>query len=296
MAKQMGKSLLALLIILPAIFGGQPAGAADPGDEIFTLGEDLSPEQREAMLNEMGGTEESTIVEVTNEEEHDYLGAFIDASVIGSNALSSSRITIGEEGDGIDIESNNIDWVSDKMYANALITAGVKDAHIYVTAPFELSGTGALTGLLKAYETETDIEIPEENKRIANEEMVRTGELADNENIEEEEASELMARIKEELADRDIQSEADLRELIEDVADELGITLSEEEIEGLVSLFDRMRDLNIDWDQVQDQIGEVRSNVEDWLQSDEAQSFFDQVADFFEELVETIRGWVTQEN
>ena len=29
------------------------------------------------------------------------------------------------------------------MYLNALMTAGVKDAKVYVTAPFEVSGTAA---------------------------------------------------------------------------------------------------------------------------------------------------------
>ena len=38
------------------------------------------------------------------------------------------------------------------MYINALATAGVKDASVYVTAPFSVSGTPALTGIIKAYE------------------------------------------------------------------------------------------------------------------------------------------------
>ena len=45
-----------------------------------------------------------------------------------------------------------------------LITAGVKDAEIQITAPFKVSGTAALTGLMKAYETTSNKQIPEEVK------------------------------------------------------------------------------------------------------------------------------------
>src|SRR5699024_5588316 len=106
------------------------------------------------------------------------------------------------------------------------ITAGVEDADVYVTAPVEVSGTAALTGLIKAYEIAAEIEIPEEQKQVANEEMVKTAELSDSIGIEE--ATELMNRIKEEIAKNPVETEDDLRELIRRIAEELGITLTDE--------------------------------------------------------------------
>ncbi|QKS70894.1 DUF1002 domain-containing protein [Paenalkalicoccus suaedae] len=268
---------------------------AAPGDEIVTLGEDLNPQQREQLLNEMGVTEdEVTIVTVSNEEEYQYLGDYLSASVIGSNAISSSKITIAEPGTGIDVESNRITYVSDGMYANALITAGVEDAIIYVTAPFDVSGTGALTGLIKAYETTTEATIPEEQKQVANEELVKTAELGDTYGVEE--ATELMARIKEEIAEGNVETEEDLRALIERIAAELGIELTEEELNGLVSLFDRIRGLNIDWNQVRDQIGSVRDNIGEFVSSEEGQSIIQSIINFFQDLLDTISGWFTSSN
>jgi uncharacterized protein YpuA (DUF1002 family) len=263
---------------------------AAPGDEIVTLGEDLSPQQKEELLNEMGVNEDDVmVVTVTNEEEHQYLGEHINASIIGSRALSSSKITLLEEGEGMDVETNRITWVSEGMYANALITAGVKDANIYVTAPFDVSGTGALTGLIKAYEVSTDAVIPEDQKEVANEELVKTAELGERYGVED--ATELMARIKEALAEEDIETEEDMRNLIQRIAGELGMTLTDEELNGLVSLFERMKNLNIDWDQVQNQINSVRDNIGDFLSSDEGQGFIQSILDFFNELIDTLRGW-----
>ncbi|NJP37684.1 DUF1002 domain-containing protein [Alkalicoccus luteus] len=260
------------------------------GEEIVTLGEDLNPQQREELLQEMN-VEEGTvdIITVSNDEEHQYLGDYIDASVIGTRALSSSKITMGESGSGIDVETNRITWVSEGMYANALITAGVEDADIYVTAPFDVSGTGALTGLIKAYEESTEEDIPEEQKQAANEELVKTAELGEEYGVED--ATELMARIKEALAEEDVETEEDLRALIQRIAEELGMNLSDEELDGLVSLFERIRGLNIDWNQVRTQIDSIRTNIGDFVDSEEGQSVIQSVLDFFNRLLDTITGW-----
>ncbi|PRO65137.1 DUF1002 domain-containing protein [Alkalicoccus urumqiensis] len=268
----------------------QAAGAdAAPGDEIVTLGEDLTPAQREDLLEEMDITEAEAaeVVTVTNEEEHQYLGDYIDAGVIGTRALSSSKITMMEEGTGMDVETNRITWVSEGMYANALITAGVEDASVYVTAPFDVSGTGALTGLIKAYEASTDEEIPEEQKQTANEELVRTAELGEKYGVEE--ATELMARIKEGIAEEDIQTEEDLRALIQRLAEEMGIELTEQELDSLTALFERIRGLNIDWDQVRGQIDSVRDNISGFMESDEGQSIIQSIVDFFQAVLD----WIT---
>lgn len=283
-------STFALWILLVSVSFADAA----PGDEIVTLGEDLNPQERETLLNEMDVDEDSIqIVSVSNEEEHQYLGDHISASIIGSRALSSSKITMLEEGEGIDVETNRITWVSEGMYANALITAGVKDANIYVTAPFDVSGTGALTGLIKAYEASTDEVIPEDQKEVANEELVKTAELGEEYGVEQ--ATELMARIKEALAEEDIETEEDLRDLIQRIANELGITLTEEELNGLVSLFERMRNLNIDWDQVQSQIGHIRDNIGEFLGSEEGQGFIQSILDFFSSLIDVVRGWFSSQ-
>ncbi|WP_157184182.1 DUF1002 domain-containing protein [Evansella cellulosilytica] len=283
------KVVLATLSIWLLIFSISFADAIE-GEVIVTLGEDLSSEQREMLLSEMGVTEETVeIIPVSNAEEHHYLGEYIASNVIGTRALSSSMITLLPEGQGITVETNRITQISEGMYANALFTAGVKDADIYVTAPFNVSGTGALTGLIKAYELTTDEVIPEEQKQIANEELAKTAELSEDYGVEQ--ATELMTRIKEAIAQENVETEEDLRELIQRIANELGMTLTETELEGLVSLFHRMRNLNIDWDQVQNQIGKIRDNLSDFLSSDEGQGFIRAILDFFDSLIESIKGW-----
>ncbi|HEY9577286.1 MAG TPA: DUF1002 domain-containing protein, partial [Pseudobacillus sp.] len=218
------------------------------GDVIVTLGENLSPAQKEQILAEMDVPSDVTTVTVSNAEEHKYLGEYIPKAQIGSKAISSSKITMKEKGYGINVQTNNISWVSKEMYTNALSTAGVKDADIYITAPFEVSGTAALTGLIKAYETSTGEKIPEEQKQVANEEMVTTAKLGDE--IGEKQATELIQRIKEEVAKENPQTLQEIKVIVNNVSNELNIQLTQDQIDQLSALFDKMKNLDINWDQV----------------------------------------------
>lgn len=276
----MKKYILCFIAVLMFAFPSLALADAVVGEMIITLGENLSEQQKQNLLKEMNASENDQIITVTNEEEHNYLGKYIPKATIGTKALSSTSITIEEQGSGLEVTTKNIDWVTDEMYLNALMTAGVKDATIYVTAPFKVSGTAALTGLIKAYEVSSDEAIPEDVKQIANEELVTTAKLGDD--IGTENASALMAKIKDEIAQNGVpETESDLRTMIENAANELGITLSEANINSLIDLFNKMKDINIDWNQVGDQLNKAKDKISNFLNSEEGKSFLQQVKEFF---------------
>ncbi|MFS0786314.1 DUF1002 domain-containing protein [Shouchella sp. 1P09AA] len=279
-----------MTLILVSHFSVNVANAdSAPGDVVVTLGQDLSDEQANDIRNRMNVDENVQTLYVTNEEEHKYLGDYISAQTIGSRALSSSKITLGETDTGIHVSSDRITWVTNEMYANSLITAGIKDAEVYVTAPFDVSGTAALTGLIKAYESATDQVIPEEQKNVANEEMIRTAELGDS--IGEEEAAELITLIKEEIATTSIESEEEMKTIIIQLAEEINVTLTETQVNDLSALFMKMKELNIDWDAVSSQIDKVRENLSGFLESEEARSFFDRLMEAGKSFFNSIRSF-----
>ncbi|MDN4525403.1 DUF1002 domain-containing protein [Fictibacillus fluitans] len=283
-AKWLVPVLLACVLMVPF----KAFADAAPGDVIVTLGEDLTPDQKTKILDEMSVPSNVDTVTVTNEEEHQYLGKYVSKAQLGTRAISSSKVTLAETGKGLHVEAKNINWVTDSMIVNALVTAGVKDADIYVTAPFEVSGTAALTGILKAYEQKADVNIPEEKKQVANEEVVKTAQLGDR--IGTKEATQLITEIKQELADHPVKNEDELRDLIKRVAERLGITLTDDELNSLVSLFNKMKDLNINWDKVQDQLKNVRDNLDGFLNKEETQSFLQKFIDFIISIIDGIKG------
>ncbi|MCM3735961.1 DUF1002 domain-containing protein [Bacillus cytotoxicus] len=285
----MKTKLLALLLAV-MVFLIPTASYADiiEGESIVTLGENLSEQQKQQLLQEMKAPKDAQIITVSNAEEHKYLDGVVPNAQIGTKAISSSMITYTKKGSGLVVQAHNINWVTDAMYTNALITAGVKDANIYITAPFKVSGTAALTGLMKAYETAAKKEIPEEVKKVANEEMVQTAKLGDQ--IGNDKAVQLVAKVKEEIAKEKPKTTEDLRSLIKKIADQLGITLTDEQLDSLVSLFDKMKNLNIDWNQVSNQLNKAKEHVSAFLGSEEGQGFLDKLKGVFSGFIDFIKS------
>lgn len=289
--KKRAKQLIASIILFSLIFLIFPVSTfaeTVPGTTVVTLGEDLTKEQQTQMLNEMGVGQEVEVLYVTNQEEHQYLGNYISASMIGSKAISSVKIMLTAEGSGLKVETNNIDWVTEAMFANALATAGVEDAEVYVTAPFKVSGTAGLTGLLKAFEVAAGTEISEEQRQVANEEMVRTVELG--EKIGAAEAAELLMRLKEALGDTELKTDEDYRNLVLKVAAELNVELNEEDIDSLVHLLKRLKGLNINWDKIGSQLKHIRDNLDDILNRENTRNLIRQFLDFLVGLIDQIKG------
>ena len=284
----MKRKFQAMFLAMTMLFSVPSVSFADvaEGDVIVTLGEDLTKQQKNEMLAELAAPENAQIITVSNKEEHDYLGESIPKAQIGSIAISSASITTGAKDSGLNVQTNNITWVTDEMYRNALTTAGVKDATIKIAAPFSVTGTAALTGIMKAYETTTNEEIPEEIKKVANEEMVKTAQLGDS--IGADNAAALMGKVKDEIAKNEPKTEADLRTLIEQVATEQGITLTDAELDMLVDFFNKLNAMDIDWNQVKEQLRVTTEKVSAFLESDEGQSFLHKLQDFLNRLLDEI--------
>ncbi|MFS0656412.1 DUF1002 domain-containing protein [Bacillus sp. 179-C3.3 HS] len=275
------KTMLGMMAALLFLIGAPKVSLADAavGDVIVTLGQDLTPADRQKVLNELNPPEHATKIEVTNKEEHEYLGKYIPRADIGTRALSSSSITIEKSGTGLTVDTHNIKTITDEMYLNALMTAGVKDAKVSVTAPFEVSGTAALTGLLKAYEVSSDKAIPEDVKQVANEELVTTSKLGDS--IGNDNASALIAKIKDDIAKNGVpKTTKEVEEKVDQAASDLNLNLTQEQKDQLVSLFDKMKNINIDWKEVGSQIDKAKDKITNFIESDEGKNLLQKIWDF----------------
>ena len=231
--------LIAMTIFIVTTSQVNVNASEDNDNVIVSLGADLTEEQEAAILNELGAPEGVKIIYTNNAEEHEYLGHVVPAEKIGTNSISSAMVTYTEEDSGLNVEvSDKITYITEANYTNALITAGVEDAKIKVTAPRNAYGTAALTGILKVHEEYTGEAIDEDLKLVANEEMVTTAELG--EEIGDEEAVDLVNKIKQEIAEQDPQTREEVREIIINIINDIDINISDELLEKLVSLFDKI--------------------------------------------------------
>ena len=167
----------------------------------LSLGADLSEAERNTVMDLMGVDDPDNyeVLYVTNADEHKYLDSYVSSDQIGSRALSSVLIK-EKSGDDIDVEIHNIGYCTEGMYRNALQTAGVEGADVVVAGPFEISGTAALVGTIKAYEQMSGETVDDEVIEGAVDELTTTGEVG--EEIGDKEAAEgIVSQVKEDLAD-----------------------------------------------------------------------------------------------
>ncbi len=272
------KRLFSLLLAAVLLVSASSAVWAD-GDSRVVLGADLTEEQI-ATVYRLFGVERGSVDEltVTNAEERSYLKGFVDDKVIGKYAISCVYVELLEEGKGLSVETYNVTWCTSEMYKNALATAGVRDAKIIVAAPFEVSGTAALTGIYKAYEHITGDTLDETAKAVGTQELTITGELA--EEIGNLDATEIVTGLKEVLGETVKMSDEEIRQEIVRIAGEYNVTLSDRQIQQLIDLCRSLEGL--DADSLKERVVEAQETIKKIGEAkDKAVGFYEKLSQFF---------------
>ena len=276
----MKKFIAAVLAIAVSFSLFLPAAlAVDAGEERVTMGADLTDRQREAVYQDFG-IEEGSVKEltVTNAEERSYLEDLVPDGKIGSVALSCIYIKTLEEGSGLSIELHNINYCTEDMYINALTTAGITDASVIVSAPFPVSGTGALTGAYKAYEDITGTSLSDLAKAAGAEELVITGELA--EYIGSEDATQMISELKSMLDKTQSMTDDEVRVEIKKLADLYSVSLTSAQVEQVLSLVRKLEGL--DADELQQQLVGIAKAAQTANKASEVASVvYEDVKEFF---------------
>lgn len=268
-------------------------------ERYIAFGADLTAKERATVLQEFGITEDDVAdyktIEITNQEEHDYLGDYIDASVIGTRALSSVMIVKTEKDSGIQVSTKNIGYCTSGMYCNALVTAGLTDASVTVVGPFNISGTSALVGAMKAYATMTGKDISESTMDTATDELVTTADLGESLGNKEQ-AAELIAAVKQKVFSEGMTSATDIRDAIESSAKALDLDISEEDVESIVDMMEKVSKEDIDVDAITEQAKGIYDKLKDKgidFSEVDTSGLLDKVGDFFAGIFEAIADFFT---
>lgn len=283
------KKLISALLAVCLLAGAVPALAVDAGEARAVIGANLTDEQIADVYKNFGISRgDVTELRVTNADERKYLSGYVDDSVIGTNSISCVYIEVLDEGEGLDVTTSNINWCTSQMYVSALATAGITDAKIIVAAPFEVSGTAALTGVYMAYEDITGEELDETAKLVSTQELTLTAELADK--IGSYDSVEIVNELKLLLGETRNMTDEQLRAEIVSTASDLGVTLTDTQINQLISLCRSLEKLNPDElkakvESVQNTIaklGQAKETVSNFLTG--VKNVWNSIVDFFKNI------------
>lgn len=270
-----------------------------------TLGADLTADQKNLVLSYFGikdsDKSQYSFITINNEEERDALKGIVPTEQIGTKTYSCAYIEPTTEG-GINVETTNLTYVTDNMIASALTTAGVENCEVKAASPFKVSGTGALTGAMKAYEVATDQKLDEKKKDIANKEIKTSVDLADE--VGDDDATTLINDSKEKVIEdaansKDGLTEDEVQKIVDDTLAKNDLKVSKVNQDELVKLLmdvsKQNYDLNIvknNLEQVSDKLNEtvnkLKSKVDNEETKEETKGFFSFLAqsirDFFSSL------------
>ena len=242
--KSIISKILICTITASTLFTSSPKTAYADSYKVVTLGNDLNEDQKAEMLEYFGvNKDDAQVLTITSKEEYDALSKIATSSQLGSRSISCSYVDTSYS-DGLIIQTKNLTWVTDGMIRNALITAGVTKAKVIAASPFKVSGTAALTGILKGFEKSNNgSELSEEKKEAANEELMVTGKLSDK--IGQDDATNLMNEIKTEIIKEKPDSQNELEETVKDVINDYKYDLSNTDIEQINNVMAKINSLDI---------------------------------------------------
>ena len=228
-------------------------------DKVVTLGENLSGTQRDAMYD-FFGTEPKDVrtIVVTHADEVKYMEGIATAEQIGASTNSCAYVEPTTSG-GIKVKTANLNFVTSAMIASTLTTAGMENCNVIAACPFEVSGTGALTGIIMAYETASGDTLDEGKKEAAMEELITVGDLA--ESIGQEEATEIVNDIKTEVIDKGLTDPEEILDAVENIAEKHEVSLSEEDKAQIQALMEKISQFDYDLSSLKQTLDHLNEKV-----------------------------------
>lgn len=254
------KKIIPFMMILSVSFAQLPMVAKADSSKVVTLGANLSDEQKSSMYEYFGTSADKVeTIEVTNADERKYMEGIATEAQIGTKTFSCSYVEPTESG-GIQVKTANLTFVTSSMIASTLMTSGVENCNVVAASPIEVSGTGALTGIMMAYETASGEELDEGQKAAATEELVTTGELADS--IGQQEATDLMNDVKQDVIENDLSEESEITDAVNKAADNLSVTLTDEQVDKIVALMQKIAQYDYDVKSLKDTLENLEGKTE----------------------------------
>ena len=227
--------------------------------KVVSIGNDLTDAQKKTMLKYFGieGDQSVQRINVTNKDEISHLSSYIPLEQIGTRTVSCAYIKPTESG-GIRVRTANLQYVTANMIASTLADLGIKNCEVVSACPFQVSGTGALTGIIMAYETATGETIDQAKKDIATQEVVVTKDLAKD--IGNVQAEYVINQAKVDAINGDMKDKEQIQENVTNIVNNNKINISNDQIENITNLTQNIVNENYD-NSYTENITEINNNI-----------------------------------
>lgn len=255
------RNIMVALLCSMCLAVSSPIPAMADGTKVVTLGADLTQDQKNTMMKYFkADSSQVQVITVTNQDERALLGNYVPSEQIGTRTLSCAYVKPTQSG-GIKVRTANLNYVTCNMIATALSTAGVTNCEVVAACPYEVSGTGALTGVMKAYESASGQELDSTKKDLAAKEVVVTGDVAQQ--VGQDNATNIINQAKLQIIGDNIQNADEIYNIVNNIAVQNGVTLTQDELDTIVSLLQQIAQQNYDIQEMKKTLEDIQQNLED---------------------------------
>ena len=259
-----------------------PIPAMADASKVVTLGADLTDEQKNTMMKYFkADASQVQIITVNNQDERNYLGKYISSAQIGTRTLSCAYVKPTQSG-GIKVRTANLNYVTCNMLANALSTAGVSNCEAVAACPYEVSGTGALTGVMMAYETASGKQLDSTKKDLATKEVVVTGDVAQQ--VGGDNATNIINQAKLQIIGDNVQNAYEIYNIVNNIAIQNNVSLSSDELNTITALLQEIVQQNYDIQEMKQTLESIQKNLDKTMNNDSSSD--DSSSDGEEDLVD----------
>lgn len=246
-----------------------PAVALQPvmadASKVVSIGNDLTDAQKKTMMKYFGISGDKSVQEitVTNKDEVSHLSGYIPLEQIGTRTVSCAYIKPTESG-GIKVRTANLQYVTANMIASTLADLGIKNCEVVSACPFQVSGTGALTGVMMAYEKATGTVINKDKKDIATQEVVITKDIAKD--IGTAQAENIVNQAKTEVVQNNVTNKTDIQNTVTNIINNNNVNITEQQIDNIVDLVEDVANQDYDDSYVKN-LEEIGNNIKQELEA-----------------------------
>lgn len=271
------RSLIVAALCSMCLVVSTPMPVMADASKVVTLGADLTDEQKNTMMKYFkADANQVQIITVNNQDERNYLGKYISSEQIGTRTLSCAYVKPTQSG-GIKVRTANLNYVTCNMLANALSTAGISNCEAVAACPYEVSGTGALTGVMMAYESASGKQLDSTKKDLATKEVVVTGDVAKQ--VGGDNATNIINQAKLQIIGDNVQNADEIYNIVNNIAVQNNVSLSSDELTTITALLQEIVQQNYDIQDMKQTLESIQQNLNKTSDDDNSSESEDDMAD-----------------
>lgn len=264
------RSLIVAALCSMCLAVSTPMPVMADASKVVTLGADLTDEQKNTMMKYFkADANQVQIITVNNQDERNYLGKYISSEQIGTRTLSCAYVKPTQSG-GIKVRTANLNYVTCNMLANALSTAGISNCEAVAACPYEVSGTGALTGVMMAYESASGKQLDSTKKDLATKEVVVTGDVAKQ--VGGDNATNIINQAKLQIIGDNVQNADEIYNIVNNIAVQNNVSLSSDELTTITALLQEIVQQNYDIQDMKQTLESIQQNLNKTSDGDNSES------------------------